>query len=94
LAFILSASQRGFLFCSRKQGKIEVFPLLMSLPFVAFYLVVLLAATAGYARSAIVADKLSISKMFETELAQRTMKSASIKTKPSRTSSLARRLWY
>lgn len=61
--------------------KPDVFSLLTSLPFVAFYLVVLLAATAGYARSAIMADKLPISKMFEAELQQHTMKNASIQTK-------------
>lgn len=61
--------------------KFDVFSLLTSLPFVAFYLVVLLAATAGYARSSIMAEKLPISKMFEAELQKRTMNSASVKTK-------------
>ncbi len=62
-------------------NKGEVFPLLTSLPFVAFYLVVLLAATAGYARSSVMADKLPISKLFKAELQKRTMKSPSITTK-------------
>ncbi|MEP6849054.1 MAG: CBS domain-containing protein [Acidobacteriota bacterium] len=61
--------------------KADLFSLLTTLPFVAFYLVVLIGATAGYARSAIVADTLPISKMFDAELSKRTMNSASIKTK-------------
>lgn len=62
-------------------NKGEIFPVLTSLPFVAFYLVVLLAATAGYARSAVMAEKLPLNKLFKAELQKRTMKSPSITTK-------------
>lgn len=62
-------------------SKGEIFPMLTSLPFMAFYLVVLLAATAGYARSAAMAEKLPISKLFKAELQKRSMKSPSITTK-------------
>lgn len=58
--------------------KADIFPLLTSLPFVAFYLVVLLAATAGYARSSAMAEKLPINKLFKAELQKRSMKSPSI----------------
>ena len=61
--------------------KADLYPILTSLPFIAFYLVVLLAASAGYARSAIMADKLPISKLFKAELQNRSMQSPSVTTK-------------
>ncbi len=59
----------------------EVLPLTASLPFVALYLVVLLAATAGYARGAIVAESLPFNQVLKAELQKKKMDGASIKTK-------------
>ena len=59
----------------------DVLPLTASLPFVALYLVVLLAATAGYARGAIVAQSLPFNQVLKAELQKKKMNRASIKTK-------------
>jgi len=61
--------------------KPDIFSLLTTLPFVALYLIVLLGATAGYARSSIMSERLPIARLFETELQKHSMKSASVKTK-------------
>lgn len=63
------------------EDKPDIFSLLTTLPFVALYLVVLLGAVAGYARSAIMSERLPIARLFETELQKHSMKSASVKTK-------------
>lgn len=58
----------------------DILHLMTSLPFVALYLVVLLAATAGYARGAIMAKVLPFNKILDTELQKKTLESATIKT--------------
>lgn len=78
----------GILCCLRSKGAItgstelgkDVMPWIASLPFVAFYLVVLLAATAGYARGAIVAETLPFNQVLKAELQAKKMDRASIKT--------------
>lgn len=59
----------------------DVLPLLVSLPFVALYLVILLAATAGYAQGAVMAKSLPFSRLLKNELQKRKMDRATIKTK-------------
>ncbi len=59
----------------------DILPLLASLPFVAFYIVVFLAATAGFARGAIMAKELPFNKILQAELKTRTMERATIMTK-------------
>jgi CBS domain-containing protein len=59
----------------------DILPLLASLPFVAFYVVVFLAATAGFARGAIMAKELPFNKILQAELKMRTMERATIMTK-------------
>lgn len=59
----------------------DLLKLLASLPFVAFYLVVFLAATAGYARSAIMMKTMPLTQMLHKELKKKTMESATIQTK-------------
>lgn len=59
----------------------DILPLLASMPFVALYLLVLIAATAGYARGAIMAKDLPFKTILEHELKDIKMSSATIKTK-------------
>ncbi len=59
----------------------DLLPLMASLPFAALYLLVLLAATAGYARAAIVARSLPFNQILKSELEERKMDGASITTK-------------
>lgn len=70
--------QEAMNFSTALQG--DVLPLISSLPFVALYLVVLIAATAGYARGAIVARSLPLNQVFKDELQKKKMDRASIKT--------------
>lgn len=59
----------------------DLLPVLTSAPLVAFYLLVLIAGTAGYARGAIMAKELPFNKMLKRELKDKKMSSATIKTK-------------
>src|SRR3712207_1238236 len=59
----------------------SLIPLVNSLPFVALYLLVLLAATAGYARGQIMSKRLPFSQLLKEELSSSRMESAGIKTK-------------
>ncbi|MFX4261471.1 CBS domain-containing protein [Pelotomaculum propionicicum] len=59
----------------------DILPLLASVPFVALYLLVLIAATAGYARGAIMAKELPFKTILENKLKDIKMSSATIKTK-------------
>ncbi|SDM69574.1 hypothetical protein SAMN05660642_03071 [Geodermatophilus siccatus] len=59
----------------------SVIPLVNSLPFVALYLLVLLAATAGYARGQIMSKRLPFNQLLKEELSSSQMESAGIKTK-------------
>ena len=59
----------------------DILPLITSLPFVAFYIIVFIAATAGFARGAVMAKELPFGKIMQAELKKRTMKQASIATK-------------
>lgn len=63
------------------ETKCDVLPLATSIPFVAFYLLVLIAATAGYARGAIMAKALPVNTILRQELKDKKMNSATIKTK-------------
>jgi CBS domain-containing protein len=78
LLWMLAAN--GLFPLSESRANENTVTLLLSLPFVALYLVVLLGATAGYARSQIMADKLPLNKMLASELGKRTMNGASIRT--------------
>ncbi len=59
----------------------DILPLMASMPFVALYLLVLIAATAGYARGAIMAKELPFKTILKQELKDKKMSSATIKTK-------------
>lgn len=59
----------------------DVLKLIASLPLVAFYLVVFLAATAGFARAAIVMKTMPLTQVLSKELKKKTMESATIQTK-------------
>jgi CBS domain-containing protein len=59
----------------------DVLKLIASLPLVAFYLVVFLAATAGFARAAIVMKTMPLTQVLSKELKKKTMESSSIQTK-------------
>ncbi len=59
----------------------DILPLMASVPFVALYLLVLIAATAGYARGAIMAKELPFKQILKQELKDKKMSSAPIKTK-------------
>lgn len=59
----------------------DILKLATTLPFVAFYIMVFIGATAGFARSTIMARELPFNKILNSELKKRTMKSASIMTK-------------
>jgi CBS domain-containing protein len=59
----------------------SLIPLVSSLPFVALYLLVLLAATAGYARGQIMSKRLPFNQLLKEELSGSKMESAGIKTK-------------
>lgn len=59
----------------------DVLPLIASLPFVALYLVVFLAATAGYAHGAMMVKTLPIGQLLKNELQKRKMDRATIQTK-------------
>ncbi len=59
----------------------DVLKLIASLPLVAFYLVVFLAATAGFARAAIVMKTMPLTQVLSKELKKKTMDSATIQTK-------------
>lgn len=59
----------------------DILPLMASAPFVALYLLVLIAATAGYARGSIMAKDLPFKTILENELKDNKMSSATIKTK-------------
>lgn len=59
----------------------DILKLTTTLPFVALYILVFIGATAGYARSAIVAKEMPFSKVLNQELKKKTMSSATIKTK-------------
>lgn len=59
----------------------DILPLMASAPFVALYLLVLIAATAGYARGAIMAKESPFKTILENELKNNKMSSATIKTK-------------
>jgi len=59
----------------------DILPLMASVPFVALYLLVLIAATAGYARGAIMAKELPFKTVLKQELKDKKMSSATIKTK-------------
>ena len=59
----------------------DILKLTTTLPFVALYILVFIGATAGFARSAIVAKELPFSKILDQELKRKTMKSATIMTK-------------
>ncbi len=66
-------------FSTETQG--DLLPIMVSLPFVAFYLLVLIAATAGFARGAKMAKALPFKMILEDELKRRSMGEAGIKTK-------------
>jgi CBS domain-containing protein len=59
----------------------DILPLMASMPFVALYLLVLIAATAGYARGAIMAKELPFKTILKQELKDKKMSSATIRTK-------------
>lgn len=59
----------------------DLLPLIASLPFAALYLLVLVAATAGYARGAIMAKALPLNQVLKTELQGMKMEGAAIKTR-------------
>lgn len=59
----------------------DLLKLTTTLPFVAFYVLVLVGATAGIARSAVMARELPFGKHLSQELTRKTMKGASIITK-------------
>lgn len=59
----------------------DILPLMASAPFVALYLLVLIAATAGYARGAIMAKDLPFKTILENALKENNMSSATIKTR-------------
>ncbi|MGD0152861.1 MAG: CBS domain-containing protein [Thermacetogeniaceae bacterium] len=59
----------------------DLLPLITSLPFVALYLVIFLAATAGYARAAVMANELPFNVLLKNELKERSMACATIKAK-------------
>ncbi len=61
--------------------KSDILPLMASIPFVALYLLVLIAATAGYARGAIMAKELPFKTILKQELKDKKMSSATIRTK-------------
>jgi CBS domain-containing protein len=86
IIYVLMVAILYFLQCKEvfkftPETKGDLIPLITSLPFVAFYLVVLLAATAGYARGAIMAETLPFTQMLKKELKKKTMGKAAIKTK-------------
>lgn len=59
----------------------DILPLMASMPFVALYLLVLIAATAGYARGAIMAKEMPFKTVLKQELKDKKMSGATIKTK-------------
>jgi CBS domain-containing protein len=59
----------------------DVLKLIASLPLVAFYLVVFLAATAGFARAALVMKTIPLTQVLSKELKNKTMESSTIQTK-------------
>jgi CBS domain-containing protein len=59
----------------------DVLKLITALPFVALYILVFIGATAGYARSAIVAKELPFNKYLNQELKKKKISSATIMTK-------------
>jgi CBS domain-containing protein len=59
----------------------DVLKLIASLPLVAFYLVVFLAATAGFARAAVVMKTIPLTQVLSKELKKKTMESSTIQTK-------------
>jgi len=71
----------GILKFSTDEKSTDLLPLMASLPFVALYLVVLIAATAGFARGAVMAKMLPFNQVLKSELQERGMDGAAIKTK-------------
>lgn len=56
----------------------DILSLLRSLPFAAFYLLVLIAATAGYARGAVMAKELPLFTMLKSDLQRKNMVQVSL----------------
>ncbi len=78
---MLTLLQNGGILKFSTETKGDLLPLMASLPFVALYLLVLIAATAGFARGAIMARTLPFNQILKSELQQRKMEGAAIKTK-------------
>lgn len=78
-AVLLGLSSLGI--CKFQSDLTSIENLIFSLPMVALYLLVFLAATAGYAQGKEMLEKLPLSARLENELNARRMESAGIKTK-------------